>query len=1059
MERAGREVPASAWLRRGAAKTLVKLLATRPEHRLHREEILEILWPEADPDSALNRFGKALHAARRALEPTLPIRSPSSYLTVENDLLSLNTEHVWIDADHFQMLAARALASLDVAAFEKALAAYRAELLPEDRYEDWAATPREALAGLRLRLLQAYARVLEQRGDYDRAAGLLRQVLELDPLQEEVHRNLMRLYASSGSRHQALRQYHACREVLRAELDADPEPETDALHDDILKGKLAPRAHAGEAAIHAEAAPLPAVLRRMPDTPIVGRDRVRDVLREQFALAEAGAGQVALISGEAGVGKSRLALDLAREATERGAVVLWGTSYRHQHFTPYGPFIQALESYIVDRPAAEREELTASYPLLAYLLPSLAPNSPGPGAGLSPEVVHGRLLAAFAAMLGRLSATRALLLVLDDLHAADATSLHLLLHLGHAASAHRWLIVGTYRDEDVSPGSEIHRVLTSFTRGGPARHISLLRLSREDTNRFVEALLQLETGTPTHRSASSTLLDRVYALSLGNPLFVHELVRSMQDEGALELVHGRWQLSAAVGNSVVRRVPGEVHDLVAARVSHLSTDVRRILSLAAVAGMQWSFADLFDAAMLAFPSSLDEETLMEALDRALSAQILEDRGEVYSFQHPLVHAALLQQTPSHRRAQFHAAIAVAIERQRPDDVEVLAHHYALSRNQEKAITYLERAGDRARAIHANKTAESYYRELLSRVQRCLDHHPDDTRTAAVHMKLGSVLTILAHYDEALEQLDRAARIYERAGDVEALGRATARLGRAHAYRGSWQEGLRRVQQVLATLGETGLPPAEGMRALYAALAWLLLIAARHSDALAAATRAAQLAREARDNVILVRGEVSRGVALLHLARYDEAHEALEGAVAIAEVANELDMMIRALNNLAALHMLGGAFDRSRLCLEVAVQAAGRLGDPERLAFMTYRLGVNAFFAGCSSEASQHFEQAISIGSAVETYWAAPYPLFALALTYALEGRMPEAVRSMSESVSVARRLGEDPHGIRLLRGPYSLLSEFVRLGRDDKMRSRLVDLLRQAGLEQADVESLLSGDI
>src|SRR5690348_3961498 len=149
---------ACAWPRR-SAKTLTKLLATCPGHAMHREQIVEALWPEVDLDSALNTFGKALHAARHALEPELPPRRCSHYLRLTDGMLALDTERVVIDADRFEQVAEDALRRRQVEAYEAALAVYTGELLPEDRYEDWCTERRALLAELRAKLLLGLADV------------------------------------------------------------------------------------------------------------------------------------------------------------------------------------------------------------------------------------------------------------------------------------------------------------------------------------------------------------------------------------------------------------------------------------------------------------------------------------------------------------------------------------------------------------------------------------------------------------------------------------------------------------------------------------------------------------------------------------------------------------------------------------------------------------------------------------------------------------------------------------------------------------------------------------
>lgn len=223
-----------AWGQRRPAKTLVKLLAVERTHSLHRDQILEILWPHVGLESAINGFSKALHAARRALEPDLLPRAASRYLRLSDDILSLNPDETWIDIDHFESLSEPAMQLGDVSSCEAACAAYTGELLPEDRYEDWAEESRTALGETHNRLLVMLADALVNEHSYEAAAKYLRKVVHDDPAREDVHRRLMRLYVAMGNRHDALHQYQVCREALERELDTEPEPETDSLYQAIV---------------------------------------------------------------------------------------------------------------------------------------------------------------------------------------------------------------------------------------------------------------------------------------------------------------------------------------------------------------------------------------------------------------------------------------------------------------------------------------------------------------------------------------------------------------------------------------------------------------------------------------------------------------------------------------------------------------------------------------------------------------------------------------------------------------------------------------------------------
>lgn len=221
------------WPRR-KPQLLVKLLALQPAHRLHREQVMEILWPELDLESAANNLHKAIHLARRALEPDLKSGAESRFIFTQSQQISLAApSQLWIDTDEFEQLAMNAMRSSEVEPYIAALELYEGDLLGEEIYEDWATTRREQLKALYRALSSGLARIYEERGSLDQSINCLRKIIDRDPADEETGRELMRLYALTGNRHRALQQYQHCVDSLKRELDVEPDEATVTLYEQI----------------------------------------------------------------------------------------------------------------------------------------------------------------------------------------------------------------------------------------------------------------------------------------------------------------------------------------------------------------------------------------------------------------------------------------------------------------------------------------------------------------------------------------------------------------------------------------------------------------------------------------------------------------------------------------------------------------------------------------------------------------------------------------------------------------------------------------------------------
>ncbi|HLJ69247.1 MAG TPA: AAA family ATPase [Chloroflexota bacterium] len=642
-EREGSCVLASAWLRRGSARTLVKLVALHPQHKLHREQILDMLWPDVELDSALNRFAKALHAARRALEPTLTARAESSYLRMSDDVLSLDPSHVWVDIDEFESAARLALETNDVDDLHQAKALYRGKLLPEDEYEEWTLVRREDLARLHEQILEALARNAQRQRKWWQAAQAWKELIALDPTREGASRELMRLHALKGDRALALRQYQELRAVLANELQAEPEAATEALYREIRSG-LGPYA-VSEISGTSDAAPLPGPVREQLKYPLVGRAAPLEHLGQELDSAEYGDGRAVFLLGGAGMGKTRLLAEVASAARQRRALVLWGSGYADKGDPAFAPLVDALEGYLATRPLHERGAIAAQFPLLSRLIPCLAPMETSPPLLPDPAVFVSRLFAACAALLTDLSSTRPLVLILDALQNADETTIRLVYYLARLASDHPWLLIGAFRSEELALDGCPARTLLRDTVVGPSCRLTLASLTLEETETLLCGLLQTPDVDPA-------LLHNVFLLTRGNPRFVHEIVHSFQESGDLHRTNGLWTYRTS-GSCLT---PPGIRELVAGFTTSLAPAHKLVLDLASALEREWRPDRLVAAAEIAFGTAIGAGSALETLDRALMAGIIEDRGETYAFAYPIVQQAIFEQLPSHRRLQYRKAV-------------------------------------------------------------------------------------------------------------------------------------------------------------------------------------------------------------------------------------------------------------------------------------------------------------------------------------------------------------------------------------------------------------------
>jgi DNA-binding SARP family transcriptional activator len=687
----------------GAGRTLsgahpriaLALLALGHGQGVTRERLADAVWPDGLPNTWDSALRTAISRVRSFVRSVLPPDAPDPVVARDGRYLLRLPSGVELDVDvdaaeRSLADARRALsAGDDATAYQRALdaaARLRAPFLP-DHQGDWVDEQRERLSELLVASLELASRAARARGDADAALAAADEAVQRAPLRESAHRSRMAAHMAAGNRAEALKAYQRLRRALADQLGVDPDPETEAAYLDLLgpAPPPAPRPAVGEPVAPGAARPWG---HRGPTdaAPFVGREAELAVLVAAWERAAAGARHVVMVTGEAGIGKTRLTTEAARRVSAVGGLVLFGRCDQ-EAIVPYQPLVEALDGYVSATPADQLPRLgDEALAELATVLPSIdGPRRPG---GPAPRA---RLFEAVTALVASVAAERPVLLVLDDMQWADGDTLLLVRHLLRRAGDARLLVVAISRDHDLAPGTVLAELVHSLDRDGWVRRLPLRGLDESD----VRSLL-LTTGLSPRDHA--TLARRLVAETAGNPFLLIEMLRSgVHDPG--------------------EPIPQSVHDLVATRLGRLDAATTDLLRAAAVAGVR------FELDLAAACAGLDEAATLDAIDAALgSGLVAEETPERYRFPHDIVRRTLVAQLSGARRRALHAGLADAIEAHRADRLDeyapALAHHSsagASPRGDLRAVRWAREAAAQARDRRALAEAVRLGRQALRHV--------------------------------------------------------------------------------------------------------------------------------------------------------------------------------------------------------------------------------------------------------------------------------------------------------------------------------------------------------
>lgn len=501
------------------------------------------------------------------------------------------------------------------------------------------------------------------------------------------------------------------------------------------------------------------------EVPLIGRDGELARILTALATVTAGRGRVVLLSGEPGVGKTRLSRTVLAHAERSGARTSIGRSFEQYSAVPFFPFTEALTLPLVGKPLLPDAGALERWPELGHLLTDA-------GAKRPLHAVHENQLGVFRAVtafLRDVAEVSPVVVTLDDLHWADATSLSLLLYLSRHLETARVFLLGTYRDTEVGREPAFDETLRELVRDRLADEVHLRPLAVEGTAGLIRQQLATQT-------VPDELVRLVHARAQGNPFYTEELVKALAERGGL--VHGemRWELTAVAETEV----PRSVRSVVAHRVSRLGSETQQLLQLASVVGQEVELDVLVAAA------GQEELAVLKQLDEALAAGLLREVGgdglTRYVFVHALVQQALYAGLPSSVRRQVHGHVGEALERLRtakPVLAAELTRHFLSAGHADRAVGYALQAGREASARYAHAEAARSYRTAVE----LLRQRGERAQAAEAQQRLASELYDLNQLAGALGEYDSALASFEQLGD--ALGQARVHRGIALVHGGRY----------------------------------------------------------------------------------------------------------------------------------------------------------------------------------------------------------------------------------------------------------------------------------
>ncbi|MGW8144743.1 MAG: protein kinase domain-containing protein [Anaerolineales bacterium] len=690
---------------------------------------------------------------------------------------------------------------------------------------------------------------------------------------------------------------------------------------------------------------------------MVGRERELSQARQLWQNAKSGEGQLLLISGEPGIGKTRLMREIATQAEVSGGQVYIGECQAEGN-APYAPFAQITRRALRENkgngfvfPKHVLADLLVLSPELRVEYPQVELNPK-----LDPEAEQRRLFENVLRFCDILSSDEPLLLVLEDIHWADSGSLRMLENLAQRVRQMPIMLVGTYRELELDEALPLHETLLGLTRKRLGRRVKLERLSREATRDMLGVIFAEEI--------TQEFLGGIYKETEGNPFFVEEVSKALVESGQVWFEAGEWH---RIPDMAQMTIPQGIRVAIQSRVSKLSGETQGILLTAAVIGRE------FDYDTLKKVTEMEDNQLISCLEEAISKQLIEEMkqrgGEQFLFSHALIPGAIRENISGLRRTRLHRQVAAAIEELHPEEFERLAYHWGEAGDEERGLDYTIKAAERAQQAYANDDAVRLYSEALALLP---EDHPqrfdllagraavydvtakrvsqmgdisamvdlaekqgDKGKQADALMALGSLYSE-TEISKAQEPLEQALEFAQESGDAVREGRALYCLGRQAYFVFDYYKAKDCFEASADQLQKAGLigESAESLSFLSVTLGFL----GDHSAALEAAQEAVVLSKKTGDRLLEALSTRRLAIAFLNEHQNSLALPLAESALKMFKEIGDIPNEVHALNVLAILKNRMGQVEQAEADFLEGMKIAGAINNDVGILWLVGNLG-------------------------------------------------------------------------------------------------------------------------